>query len=122
MATHKIKTGNAQISAAQLRQARKSLPIGADFVLLMLREGAGVQVRPGDEASTLLKKAAVALRSPGIARASVFRGVAAHQKKVFAYSTHPADSNLLIREAEDGTREVGKIGADGRFRISRKPI
>jgi hypothetical protein len=119
MALNKPKSGQSELSAAQLRVAKK-LPIGDGFVLLMIGEGDEAQVRPGDEAPTLVNKAAVALRSPGIARTSVFRSAAAQQKKVFAYSTHPVDSSMLVREAEDGSQEVGKIGADGRFRISRK--
>ncbi|MDM4768265.1 hypothetical protein [Pelomonas sp. SE-A7] len=118
---NKPKAGKQSLSVAQFRDAKK-LPIGDGFVLLMLNEGEEAQVRPGDEAPTLVSKAAVALRSPGIARTSVFRNAAAHQKRVFAYSAHPADSSMLIREAEDGTQEVGKFGADGRFRISRKAM
>lgn len=119
MATNKPKAGQAQLSNAQIRHAKKS-PIGDGFVLLQFGDDNDAVLRPADEAPVLVNKAAVALRSPGIARTSVFRGATVHQKKVFAYSAHPIDSSMLIREAEDGTQEVGKIGADGRFRISRK--
>jgi hypothetical protein len=119
MAKSKFNTKQPQLSIAQLRDAKK-LPIGDGFVLLKIGEDNDAAVRPGEEATALVNKAAVALRSPGIARTSVFRSAVAHQKKVFAYSAHPIDSSMLIREAEDGTQEVGKIGADGRFRISRK--
>lgn len=118
---HKLKTAPTQFSAAQLRNAKK-LPIGDGFLLVKISEDNDSPVRPGEEARALVSKAAVALRSPGIARTSVFRSAVAHQKKVFAYSAHPVDSNMLIREAEDGTQEVGKIGTDGRFRISRKAM
>lgn len=121
MATNKPKAGQAKLTVAQLRHANQ-LPIGDRFVLLRIRDNDEADVRPGEEAPTLVNKAAVALRSPGVARTSVFRSAVAHQKKVFAYSAHPADSSMLIREAEDGTQEVGKIGADGRFRISRKAM
>lgn len=119
MATNKFNARQTQLSVAQLRNAKK-LPIGNGFVLLKIGDDNEAAVRPSEEAPALVNKAAVALRSPGIARTSVFRSAAAHQKKVFAYSAHPVESNMLIREAEDGTQEVGKIGADGRFRISRK--
>lgn len=119
MAKNKLIKGKPQHSAAQLRDAKKP-PIGDRFVLLKIGEGNEAAVRPGEEAPALVNKAAVALRMPGIARTSVFRSAAVHQKKVFAYSAHPVDSSMLIREAEDGTQEIGKIGADGRFRVSRK--
>ncbi len=119
MATNKLKTRQAQLSLAQLRHAKK-VHIGDAFVLVRIGEENDSVVRPGEEALALVNKAAAALRSPGIARKSVFRSAFAHQKKVFAYSAHPVDSSMLIREAEDGTQEVGKIGADGRFRVSRK--
>lgn len=121
MATNKLKAGQAQLSAAQLRQGKK-VRIGDAFVLVKIGEDNDSVVRPGDEALALVNKAAAALRSPGIDRTSVFRSAAAHQKKVFAYSAHPVDSSMLIREAEDGTQAVGRIGVDGRFRISRKAM
>lgn len=121
MATNNSKVRRPRLSVAQLRAA-DSLPIGDGFVLLKLSEDHDTVVLPGEEAPTLVNKAAVALRSPGIARDSVFRTSAAQQKKVFAYSAHPVDSSMLIREAEDGTKDVGRIGSDGRFRISRKPV
>ncbi|MBT9503143.1 MAG: hypothetical protein IV092_17995 [Burkholderiaceae bacterium] len=121
MATNKFKAGQTQLSAAQLRLAKK-LPIGDRFLLLKIGDDNETVVPPAEEALALVNKAAVALRSPGIARTSVFRSAAAHQRKVFAYSAHPIDSSMLIREAEDGTQEVGRIGADGRFRVSRKAM
>lgn len=121
MAMNKFKAGHAQLSAAQIRHAKK-LPIGDGFVLLKIGDDNDAVVPAAEEAPALVNKAAVALRSPGIARTSVFRNAAAQQKKVFAYSAHPVDSSMLIREAEDGTQEVGKIGADGRFRVARKAM
>lgn len=121
MATNKLKAGETQLSAAQLRHAKK-LPIGDGFVLLKIGNDNDAVVPPAEEALALVNKAAVALRSPGITRNSVFRSAVAHQRKVFAYSAHPVDSSMLIREAEDGTQDVGRIGADGRFRISRKAM
>jgi len=85
-----------------------------------LSEDNGAAVRPGDEAPALINKAAAALRLPGIAWTSVFRSAAARQKKVFAYSAHPVDSSMLVRESEDGTQAVGRFDAEGRFRVSRK--
>ena len=74
-------------------------------------------MRRGEDAATLIKKLARALSKPGLPRESVFHG---NFKMVFAYSAHPSDVNLFIRESADGTQVVGKIGANGRFRICRK--
>lgn len=119
MATNKLKAQQAQLSAAQLRHAKK-VRIGDAFVLVKISEDHGAAVRPSDEAPALINKAAAALRSPGIARTSVFRSAAVHQRKVFAYSAHPVDSSMLVRESEDGTQAVGRFDAEGRFRVSRK--
>lgn len=119
MATKKPNPGRIELSVAQLRLAKK-LPLGKSFVLLKISDDSDASVPPAETAPALVNKAAVALRSPGISRTSIFGSAAAQQKKVFAYSAHPVDASMLIREAEDGTQEVGKIGADGRFRVLRK--
>jgi hypothetical protein len=117
MANSKSKVAAPKLSAAQWRSAKK-LPIGADFVLVKIGNAIEAQVKPADQAAVLVYKAGVALRSPGISRGSVFRGSA--PQKVFAYSVAPGDAGMLVREAQDGTKQLGKIGADGRFRVSRK--
>lgn len=86
--------------------------------MLKLRSGTARRVKPQDSAEVLVNKAAVALKSPGIPRAAVFRG--ATPQKVFAYSAVAGDASMLVRESLDGTRLIGKIGADGRFRPYRK--
>jgi hypothetical protein len=119
MATTKTKhLLPGSISEAQLRDA-KMMPIGADFVLVRInsRLGSGT-VRAADKAEVLVNKAAVALRKPGIDKASVFRG--ATPQKVFAYSALPGDTSKVVRESFDGTRLVGRFGLDGRFRASSK--
>lgn len=118
MTTNRPKASTTvTLSAAQFRSAKK-LPIGDDFVLMRIGNNVKAKVKAEDKAEVLVGKAAAALKSPGIARGAVFRG--ANPQKVFAYSALPGDSNMLTREASDGTRLVGKIGADGRFRASRK--
>lgn len=118
MATKKPNPERVQLSTAQLRLAKK-VTLGKSFVLLKIGGDSDSAVPAAQAAPALVNKAAVALRSPGIARTRIF-GSAAKLQKVFAYSAHPVDASMLIREAEDGTQEVGKIGADGRFRVSRK--
>lgn len=117
MANTKLKITATKLSAAQWRSAKK-LPIGADFVLVKIGNAIETHVKPADQAAVLVSKAGVALRSPGISRGSVFRGAA--PQKVFAYSVAPGDTGMLVRESQDGTKQLGKIGADGRFRVSRK--
>jgi len=119
MATKKPNPERVQLSTAQLRLAKK-VTLGKSFVLLKIGGDSDSAVPAAQAAPALVNKAAVALRSPGIARTRIFGSAAKLQKKVFAYSAHPVDASMLIREAEDGTQEVGKIGADGRFRVSRK--
>lgn len=117
MTTNKPKVSAGKLSAAQWRSAEK-FALGDDFVLVKIGNSVEAHLKPSDEATVLVTKAAVALKSPGISRESVFRG--AKPQKVFAYSALPEDSSMLVREAQDGTRQIGKIGADGRFRVSRK--
>lgn len=117
MANSKSKVPAPKLSATQWRSAKK-LSLGADFVLVKIGNAIEAQVKPADQAAVLVSKAGVALRSPGISRGSVFRGSA--PQKVFAYSVAPGDTGMLVREAQDGTKQLGKIGADGRFRVSRK--
>ena len=117
MATKKAKPATA-ISVTQLRQGKK-VSLGNDFVLVKIGNAIDGTIKPREQAQVLVNKAAIALKVPGITRASVFQASSAG-RKVFAYSTHPKDSSMLIREAEDGTRQVGKIGSDGRFRVLRK--
>lgn len=119
MATNKSNAAGAKLSAAQFRSAKK-LPIGDDFVLVKISNAIEAHVKPSDQAVVLVSKAGAALRSPGISRGSVFRG--ATPQKVFAYSAAPDDAGMLVREAQDGTRQVGKIGADGRFRVLRNLV
>ena len=118
MATNKSKASTTvTLSAEQLRTAKK-FPIGSDFVLVKIGNSINTKVKAGDKAEVLVVKAAAALKSPGIARGAVFRGE--KPQKVFAYSALPGDSRMLVRESSDGTRLVGKISAEGKFRASRK--
>ncbi len=73
-------------------------------------------VRPEDNTTALLKKAARALNKPGIDRSVVFRGPNA--AKIFAYYADPRDPTKVVREAADGTKVVGSL-VDGRFRASK---
>lgn len=66
---------------------------------------------PSPSAQELLRRLGRALRKPGLPRSSVFTGA----RGVYAYSVHPDDPTVLVREAEDGTQVTGVI-KDGRFR------
>lgn len=65
----------------------------------------------------LLRKLGRALRSPGLPRSSVFTG----RPGIYAYSVHPEDPQLLIREDEAGTQTVG-VFRKGRFRPRKSRI
>ena len=119
MATNKPKfPATAKLSSTRLLAA-KQLPLGNDFVLLNLSGKTTRAVKASEQAQVLVTKAALALKSPGIPRAAVFRG--AKPQKVFAYSALLEDSSKVVRESADGTRRIGTIGADGKFRLSSVP-
>lgn len=66
---------------------------------------------PQSTPEELLQKLGRALKSPGLPRSSVFTGAPG----IYAYSAHPDDPTLLVREAEDGSQTTGVI-RNGRFR------
>jgi len=117
MATGKdTKTASSKISATQLRAAKA---LGKDFVLVRISAKPSHGPVPASErAQVLVTKAAVAMKKPGIDKASVFRG--AQAKRVYAYSILPSDVTKVVRESVDGVRHVGRFGADGRFRVLSK--
>ncbi len=106
-----------KMSAGQWRAAKK-VSLGEDFVLVKIGNSIEANVKPGEKAVVLMSKAASALKSPGIARQTVFRG--AVPNKVYAYSALPTDASKLVRESADGRVQIGRIDADGKFRILRK--
>lgn len=110
------KARPSKISATQLRAAKT---LGEDF--LMVRVSATPSRGPvpaAERAKALVTKAAVAMKTPGIDKASVFRGAKA--KQVYAYSVLPSDVTKVVRESADGVRHIGRFGADGRFRVLSK--
>jgi len=118
MASKQEKVASKKLSATNQLHAGKKLAIGKDFVLVRLNGAPGGTVRPADKAKVLVGKAAVALKKPGIDKSSVFRG--AKPQKVFAYSVLSGDTSKVVRESADGTRLVGRLGLDGKFRASNK--
>jgi hypothetical protein len=66
---------------------------------------------PSDRSSELLRQLGRALLKPGLPRSSVFTGAPG----VYAYSVHPDDPALLVREDEAGAQTVG-VFRNGRFR------
>ncbi|MEW6704969.1 MAG: hypothetical protein AB1430_08975 [Pseudomonadota bacterium] len=63
----------------------------------------------------LVSKAGRALRKPGIERGAVFKQ---GKTRVFAFSVDPTDPTRVIREAEDGSRQIGRL-VNGRFLASK---
>jgi hypothetical protein len=110
------KTRSSKISTAQLRAAKA---LGDDFVMVRVSATpARGPVPVAESAKALVTKAAVAMKKPGIDKASVFRGAKA--KKVYAYSVLPSDVTKVVRESVDGVRHIGRFGVDGRFRVLSK--
>ena len=87
--------------------------VGGHFVLVKTsRSNVPVKV-PKDESARLLAAAGRALARPGISRSSVF---GSGHRNVFAYSLDPQDPTRFIREAQDGTRRVGRM-VNGKFKV-----
>jgi hypothetical protein len=114
------KQAGASGAYKALRLHGKSMTVGDDLVLVRTGQPrkAATNTRLGDRATVLVSKAATALQKPGIQKSAVFRG--ANSSKIFAYSVDPADPSRVIREAADGTRRVGRMGPDGKFRVADK--
>ena len=104
----------------ELRLHGKSMTVGDDLVLVRTGQPKKrvVSTRAADRARVLVHKVANALQKPGIQKSAVFRG--ANSTKIFAYSVDPTDPSRVIRESADGTRRVGRLGPDGKFRVADK--
>jgi hypothetical protein len=103
-------------STGQLVQGRSVATLGRGMTLVKVGRAPRPVVRPEDNTTVLLKKAARALNKPGIDRAVVFRGPNA--AKIFAYYADAKDPTQVVREAADGTKVVGRL-VDGKFRASK---
>lgn len=120
MASKAIKQGGALGTYKEVRLRGKSMTVGDDLVLVRTGEPKKVaaNTRAADRATVLVSKVATALQKPGIHKNAVFRG--ANSTKIFAYSVDPADPTKVIRESADGTRRVGRLGTDGKFKVADK--
>jgi hypothetical protein len=87
--------------------------VGKNFVLVKTSRSSAAAKPPKDESSRLLAVAGRALARPGISRDSVFGN---GHKNVYAYSLDPQDPTRFIREAQDGTRRIGKM-VNGKFKV-----
>lgn len=100
-------------TAGRLVQGRSVATLGSGMALVKIGKTAKGAVRPEDETTVLVKKAARALNKPGIDRSVVFQGPNA--AKIFSYSVYPQDTTKVIRESANGARVVGRL-VDGKFR------
>ncbi|MGO4605425.1 hypothetical protein AB4142_03750 [Variovorax sp. 2RAF20] len=112
----RAKTIAREGSAGQMVQGRSVATLGRGMALVKVGKAPRAVVRPEDNTTELLKKAARALDKPGIDRSVVFRGPNA--ARIFAYSAYPQDPTQVVREAADGTKVIGRL-VDGRFRASK---
>jgi hypothetical protein len=72
-------------------------------------------VRPEDK-KTLVLGIVAATRKAGVDRSVVFGS--GTSKKVYAYSVLPSDPSKIVREAEDGSRIIGRV-RNGQIRALR---
>ncbi|MDM0106287.1 hypothetical protein QTH97_15175 [Variovorax sp. J22R24] len=100
-------------AAGDLVQGRSVATLGRGMALVKVGKSAKVPVRPEDNTTVLVKKAARALNKPGIDRSVVFRGPNAG--KIYSYAAYAKDPTKVVREAADGTRVIGRV-VDGKFR------
>lgn len=110
------KTIARESATGQLVQGRPVATLGHGMTLIKTGRTPRPAVRPEDNTTVLLKKAARALNKPGIDRSVVFRGPNA--ARIFAYYADPQDPTRVVREAADGTKVIGSL-VDGRFRASK---
>lgn len=68
--------------------------------------------------AALARKLGRALNKPGISREAVF-GKTKGRRNIYAYSVHPDDPTMLVRESADGKCTVGRM-IDGKFRAVRE--
>jgi hypothetical protein len=93
----------------------KRVPMfGPEFVVVRTGRFAAAKkaTKPSEEARFLVRKAAKALKRPGIVKSAVFKpghGV------VFAYSADPKDPKRIVQRSFAGKRTVGRL-VEGRFK------
>jgi hypothetical protein len=68
---------------------------------------------PKEDGKSLLTGIVMATRKAGIDRSVVFRS--GSPRRVYAYAVLPSDPSKIVREAEDGTRIIGRV-RNGQFR------
>jgi hypothetical protein len=109
-----VGLGDAQVTRGK-KEARVISTPRPDLYLLRLgdRKTQKDALKPAERASTMLPKLGKAINKPGINRDKIFRG--ASGQVVYAYSVHPQDPALFVREDAQGNRTVGRL-VNGRFR------
>jgi len=68
-----------------------------------------VAEREEERASNLVPKIGRALRKSGIDRDVLFQKLRPTRMTVYAYSIDPTDVTRIVREAEDGSKTVGRL-------------
>lgn len=110
-----VGSGEVQVTRGKKDGRTISTP-RADLFLLRLGDSKPKKdARPQELAPSMLPKLGKAINKPGIDRDKIFRG--ASGKVVYAYSSHPQDPTLFVREDVSGNRTVGRL-VNGRFRAT----
>jgi hypothetical protein len=87
------------------------------LVLIDTETHGPAQVRPDETAAAIGKRLGQALKNIRLSRKVIF-GSGKGRRKVYAYSVHPTDATLIVRESFDGKRTSGRM-VDGKFRAVR---
>ena len=104
-------------ASGALVQARSVAALGRGMALVKIGKPSKPPVRPGDETTAMVRKAALALNKPGISASAIFRGP--RPEKIFSYSVFPRDPSKVVRVASDGTQTIGRL-VSGKFRAIKE--
>ncbi len=107
-----VGPGTVQVTQGKKDGRTISTPRGDLFLLRLGASKPRKDSKPQELASPMLVKLGRAINKPGTSREKIFHG--ASGQVVYAYSAHPQDPALFVREDADGNRTVGRL-VNGRF-------
>ncbi len=110
-----VGQGEAHVTHGKKDARTISTPRSDLFLLRLGQSKPQRNARPQEMASTMLAKLGKAINKPGINRDKIFTG--ASGQVVYAYSAHPQDPSLFVREDASGQQTVGRL-VNGRFRAA----
>jgi len=106
--TDPVKNGS-ESKASPRPRSKAEASLGAPCSTGRVARRRLVAEREEERASNLVPKIARAFREPGAEREALFRKLRPTRMTVYAYSIDPTDVTRIVREAEDGSKTVGRI-------------